>query len=53
MSVRAAVCTALTGEAGIEVREIDAAAMGPGSVRIDVRAASVNYPDVLMSRGQY
>lgn len=49
----AAVCTALTGEGGIELREWDTAPLGPGAVRIAVRAASVNFPDVLMARGLY
>ena len=50
---RAAVCTALVGEDAIEVREWAVPASGVGTVRIDVRAASVNYPDVLMIRGEY
>jgi NADPH2:quinone reductase len=49
----AAVCTALVGEQAIELQTLDAAPLGPGSVRIAVRAASVNFPDVLMIRGLY
>ncbi len=49
----AAVCTALDGEGAIELRPWDVAATGPRSVRIAVRAASVNFPDVLMARGLY
>jgi NADPH2:quinone reductase len=49
----AVVCTALTGEDGLEVREHPDRALQPGEVRIAVRAASVNYPDVLIIRGQY
>ena len=47
------VCTALTGEDGLEIREWPARPLAPGELRIAVRAASVNYPDVLMIRGQY
>lgn len=49
----AAVCTALTGEDGIEIREWPVPAPGPGEVKVAVRAASVNFPDVLMVRGLY
>jgi NADPH:quinone reductase len=49
----AAVCTELTGEGAIELRELDSGALEPGAVRIAVRAASVNFPDVLMIRGLY
>jgi NADPH2:quinone reductase len=49
----AAVCTELTGEGAIELREWEVAQLGPRSVRIAVRAASVNFPDVLMARGLY
>jgi NADPH2:quinone reductase len=49
----AAVCTALTGEDGIELREWPVAAPQAGEVKIAMRAASVNFPDVLMVRGLY
>jgi NADPH:quinone reductase len=49
----AVVCTALTGEDGVEVREQPDRPLAAGEVRIAVRAASVNYPDVLVTRGQY
>src|ERR1700676_1245763 len=50
---RGGVCTALTGEDGLEFRELPARAPSAGEIRLAVRAASVNYPDVLMPRGQY
>ena len=50
---RAAVCTALTGEDAIEVRDWDVPPLGPTSLRIAVAAASVNFPDVLIVRGEY
>jgi NADPH2:quinone reductase len=49
----AAVCTELSGEGAIELRDLDPAPLGPAAVRIAVRAASVNFPDVLMIRGLY
>jgi NADPH2:quinone reductase len=49
----AAVCTALGGEEAIELQTLDTAPLGPAAVRIAVRAASVNFPDVLMIRGLY
>ena len=49
----AAVCTALTGEDSIEVREWPVREPGPGELKVAVRAASVNFPDVLMVRGLY
>jgi NADPH2:quinone reductase len=49
----AAVCTELSGEGSIQIQTLDPTALEPGAVRIDVRAASVNYPDVLMIRGLY
>jgi NADPH2:quinone reductase len=49
----AAVCTELSGEGSVEVRDWPLRALGPGAVRIAVRAASVNFPDVLMVRGLY
>jgi NADPH2:quinone reductase len=39
--------------AGCAEREIDTPAPGPGEVRVRVRAAAVNFPDLLMTRGEY
>jgi NADPH2:quinone reductase len=49
----ALVCTDLTGEDGLELREMPAAPLDGDAIRVAVRAASVNYPDVLVIRGQY
>ncbi len=49
----AMVCTELTGEGAMEVRDWDIGTLGPLGVRIAVEAASVNFPDVLMARGLY
>jgi NADPH:quinone reductase len=53
MSATAVVCTDLGGEGMLELRDWEVPAPGPGAVRIEVRAASVNFPDVLMVRGRY
>jgi len=47
------VCTALTGEDGLEIQELPDRPLEVGEIRIAVRAASVNYPDVLVTRGEY
>jgi NADPH2:quinone reductase len=49
----AAVCTDLTNEGVLELQERPSLPLSPGAVRIAVRAASVNFPDVLMVRGLY
>ena len=40
----AAVCTELSGGGAIEVQDWEVPPLGPGAVRIAVRAASVNFP---------
>ncbi len=49
----AAVCTELSGEGAIELREWPVPDPGPGALRVAIHAASVNFPDVLMVRGLY
>ena len=39
--------------AGTHVREVPTPTAGPGQVLVRVRAASVNFPDLLMTRGEY
>ena len=41
------------GYAGCELRELAVPSPGPGEVRVKVRAAAVNFPDLLMTRGEY
>jgi NADPH2:quinone reductase len=38
---------------GAGVRELPDPVPGPGEVRVRVRAAAVNFPDLLMTRGEY
>lgn len=39
--------------AGCTVRDIASPTPGPGEVRVRVKAAAVNFPDLLMTRGEY
>src|SRR5215468_497623 len=43
----------LTGPSALRVDEVPDPSVGAGQVLIDVRAAGVNFPDVLLSRGLY
>jgi NADPH2:quinone reductase len=43
----------LTGPSGLRVDEVAAPSVGAGEVAIAVRAAGVNFPDVLLTRGKY
>jgi NADPH:quinone reductase len=51
--VRALVCTKIGGEEFLEVQEHPPGECGRRDVRIDVAAASVNFPDRLIIRDQY
>lgn len=51
--MRAAQVSKLEGPESIEVVDIAEPAEFPGGVVIDVHAAGIAFPDVLMSRGQY
>ena len=52
--MRALVVEALQPDyAGCLVKEIATPDPGPGEVRVRVRAGSVNFPDLLMTRGEY
>ena len=50
---RAAVCTALTGPGSIEIQDRETAPLGANEVRIAVKAAGLNFPDLLMTYGKY
>ena len=52
--MRALVVEALAPDfGGCAVREVPTPTPGPGEVLVRVRAASVNFPDLLMTRGEY
>ena len=53
MNYRAAICTALTGPDSIRVEPCEPAPLGPGQLRIAIRAAGLNFPDLLMTYGKY
>jgi NADPH2:quinone reductase len=51
--MRAVRCHELIGPAALRVDEVADPTPGPGEVLIDVRAAGVNFPDVLVTYGRY
>ncbi|MBI1186673.1 MAG: zinc-binding dehydrogenase [Alphaproteobacteria bacterium] len=52
--MRALVCEALSDDlSGVAVRDVATPDPGPGEALIRVRAASVNFPDMLMCQGKY
>ena len=52
-SMRAVRCHELTGPSGLRVDEVADPKPGSGEVAIDVKAAGLNFPDVLLSYGKY
>lgn len=52
-TVRAMLCQDLSGPDGMAMGEIVSAPPGPGEARVAMRACGVNFPDLLMTRGQY
>ncbi len=51
--MRAVQVVTLDGPSAVEVREVPEPVRQPDQVLIDVRAAGVNFPDVLQSKGLY
>ena len=52
--MQALVVRSLSGDlSGVSLEEIDRPQRGLGEVLVEVRAASLNYPDLLMTRGDY
>lgn len=53
-SRRALVCRALSDDlCGVAVESLPIAQPGPGEVLVRMRAAAVNFPDLLMTQGRY
>ena len=52
--MRALVCHAITDDlSGVSIREVERPKPGPGEVLIQVRATSINFPDILLCQGKY
>jgi NADPH2:quinone reductase len=51
--MKAVVCTAWGMPDSLVVKELPEAVAGPGQVAIDIKAAGVNFPDVLIIQGKY
>ncbi len=50
---RAAVCTALHGPDAMEIQKLRIMPLKPSEVRVAIRAAGLNFPDLLMTKGTY
>src|SRR6187401_1758216 len=50
---RAVVCRELGPPESLHLETFAAAPLAPGQVRIAIRAAGLNFPDVLMAAGEY
>jgi NADPH:quinone reductase len=51
--MRAAYCTTYRGIDGVTVEDIPEPELGPGQARVAVRAAAINFPDILMLEDKY
>ena len=51
--MKALLCRELGSIDALAVADVDAPRAGPGQVVIDVRAAGINFPDILMTQGKY
>lgn len=51
--MKALVLTRTDGPGSVELQDIDQPTPGPGEVRVALRAASLNYRELWISRGQY
>ncbi len=51
--MRAVLCREFGPEENLKVEEVPAPELAPGCVRVRVRAAGVNFPDILCVRGLY
>jgi NADPH2:quinone reductase len=52
-SYDAIVCTALEGPDGLQLRKMTRAPLRPDQARLRVLASGINFPDLLMTRGEY
>lgn len=52
-TVRAVVCAAYGEPGSLRIGEVERAPLGPREVRVRVRKAGVNFPDILIIQGKY
>jgi NADPH2:quinone reductase len=50
---KAIVCRTLGAPEALQLEEMPAQPLAPGHVRVRVRAAGINFPDILMAAGEY
>jgi NADPH2:quinone reductase len=50
---KAIVCRELGAPEGLRLEQFESKALKPGQVRVGVRAAGINFPDILMAAGEY
>jgi NADPH:quinone reductase len=50
---KAVICRQLGPPEMLRLEEIPSATLAPGQVRVAVRAAGINFPDILMAAGEY
>jgi NADPH2:quinone reductase len=50
---RIVVCRELGPPESLRLEEVPSAALKPGEVRVAIRAAGINFPDILMAAGEY
>lgn len=50
---RAIVCRELGAPETLRVESFESAALKPGQLRVAIRAAGINFPDILMAAGEY
>jgi NADPH:quinone reductase len=50
---RAVVCAELGPPERLELRRLPRAPLTPGTVRVEIKAAGINFPDLLMIEGKY
>ena len=51
--MRAVICHELKGPDALTLQEVPSPALKPGHLLIDVKAASLNFPDILITWGKY
>jgi NADPH2:quinone reductase len=51
--MKALLCKSLMGSHGLSYEDVESPEIMPGAVLIEVKAASLNFPDVLITQGKY